>query len=170
MTELCCAASVHDALEFGDGDTWGNIIFSDLEAGASAWIYWNAILDQTGGPYLISQTHNDQPGNTQAPLVVISRIDHTVQYTGRYYYLTHFSKFVRPGAQRVQTTPFGADGIRTITFHNADGRFVAVILNSKPTTTAVQLDWRGRSLVTTMPPTSIATLQWAGPQSAGGAN
>jgi len=31
--------------DFEDGVSWGNVIMSDLEAGASAWVYWNMLLD-----------------------------------------------------------------------------------------------------------------------------
>jgi hypothetical protein len=40
--------------DFEDGDFWGNEILTDLEFHASAWIYWNTILDEKGGPWLVS--------------------------------------------------------------------------------------------------------------------
>ena len=62
MTELCHGYIVKTPREpalprhdFEDGDYWGNMIFSDLESGASAWIYWNMILDEKGGPWLVSK-------------------------------------------------------------------------------------------------------------------
>ena len=34
------------ALSIEDGDFWGNRIFTDVEARASVWMYWNLILDE----------------------------------------------------------------------------------------------------------------------------
>ena len=40
--------------EFSDGEFWGNMIMNDMKNWVSGWIYWNMILDQDGGPWLIS--------------------------------------------------------------------------------------------------------------------
>ena len=45
--------------EFADGDHWGHQLFQDIAAGASAWTYWNMILDETGGSWLVSKVHGD---------------------------------------------------------------------------------------------------------------
>jgi len=110
MTEICHSYETDTARShpmpyrnYSDGDFWGNQIFNDLEAGTSAWIYWNMILDEKGGPWLVSKIHGDPEDNAQHPVVIIDRHTHEVTYTGLYYYLAHFSKFVRPGAVRVGT-------------------------------------------------------------------
>jgi glucosylceramidase len=100
---------------FDDGDVWGNIIFSDLEAGTSAWLYWNVILDETGGPWAVSLVHCNPDPNAQHPVVIINKTTHEITYTGLYYYLAHFSKFVRPGAVRVETAG-KAKGVRAMAF------------------------------------------------------
>ena len=160
MTEVCCLFDQNTGLSFESGDTWANVIISDLEAGASAWIYWNAILNEGGGPWLVSPTHEDPDGNAQESIVVIDRQSHTVSYTGLYYYLAHFSKFVRPGARRIQTTASAPQGLRAISFRNADGSLVAELLNSNAEPVEVQLDWHDRSLSLPLPGNSITTLQW----------
>jgi glucosylceramidase len=161
MTELCCAQDQGSGMRFESGDLWANHIFSDLEAGASAWLYWNAILDERGGPWLVSPVHGDPDPNSQDSVVVIDSSDHTVTYTGLYYYLAHFSKFVRPGAKRIGT--YGsAEGVRAISFQNADGGLVTQLLNSGDAPVDVQLDWHDGSLVLTLPGISITTLQWRG--------
>ena len=57
MTEVCYAyeagtpkSMALPVYAFEDGDFWGRQIFSDLESGTSAWIYWNMILDERAGP------------------------------------------------------------------------------------------------------------------------
>jgi glucosylceramidase len=161
MTEICCAIDQASGMKFESGDFWGNQIFSDMEAGASAWIYWNAILNEQGGPWLNSPVHGDPDPNSQNSVVVIDSNDHTVTYTGLYYYLAHFSKFVRPGARRIATTG-AAEEVRAVSFQNANGSRVSELINSRADPVEVQLDWHGLSLVLTLPGTSITTVQWDG--------
>ncbi len=161
MTELCCLFSQTDGLRFESGDAWVNVIISDLEAGASAWIHWNAILNEQGGPWLVSPIHNDARSNPQESIVVIDHTKHTVAYTGLYYHLAHFSKFVRPGAVRVETTASAPPGLRAISFQNADRTLVTELVNSNGDPADVLVDWHGQSLMVTVPAVSITTLQWA---------
>jgi glucosylceramidase len=145
--------------EFDDGDYWGNTILNDLEAGTSAWLYWNAILDETGGPWAVSVVHGNPDPNEQHPVVIINKITHEITYTGTYYYLAHFSKFVRPGAVRVQTTG-KSQRVRVMTFQTPDGGLVAQLLNSGNSDSAVNLISRGRTLHLTLPARSITTATW----------
>jgi glucosylceramidase len=166
MDELCYAYEAGypkgkklPIYEFADGDVWGNIIFSDLEAGTSAWLYWNAILDETGGPWAVSPVHGNPDPNIQHPVVIINKTTHQITYTGTYYYLAHFSKFVRPGAVRIQTTG-KASGVRVMSFLAPDGGIVAQVLNSNMSDSSVNLVHKGRLLKINAPGRSIATVMW----------
>ena len=166
MTEVCWAYEAGapkniplPRYDWEDGDFWGNQIFSDLEAYASAWIYWNMILDEKGGPWLVSEVHGNPDPNVQHPVVVINRETKQVTYTALYYYLAHFSKFVRPGAVRVETK--GAiKGVRCLTFKAHEGGMVAELMNSRKTDATVGLEAGGRSLSVPLPALSITTLEW----------
>jgi glucosylceramidase len=167
MTEVCWAYEAGapksvplPRYDFEDGDFWGNQIFNDLESGASAWIYWNMILDEKGGPWSISYTHGNPDPNAQHPVVIVDRQTKKVTYTGLYYYLTHFSKFVRPGALRVQTTGL-YDGVRVITFRSSDGHMVSQLMNSRNWDVDVNLSSRGRRLAIKLPAMSITTALWS---------
>ena len=50
--------------EFSDGEFWGNMIMNDMKNWVSGWIYWNMILDQDGGPWLVSPEHGDPDPNS----------------------------------------------------------------------------------------------------------
>jgi glucosylceramidase len=174
MTEICYAyeAGTPPSMplpryDFVDGDFWGNQIVSDLEAGASAWTYWNMILDQTGGPWLISEIHENPPDNIQHPVVIIDRDKKQVTYTGLYYYLAHFSRYVRPGSVRVDVAG-PSNPVRCIAFKRPDGTLVAEVLNSRHSAGEVELDWRGRALTLRLPALSITTCLW-NPQEAANA-
>jgi glucosylceramidase len=145
--------------EFDDGDVWGNVILSDLEAGTSAWLYWNAILDETGGPWAVSPIHGNPDPNAQHPVVIINKATHKITYTGVYYYLAHFSKFVRPGAVRLQTTG-KAKGVRAMAFRTVEGGYVAQLLNSGVKDADVNLVMKRRTLHLTLPARSITTASW----------
>ena len=148
------------AYEFNDGEVWGNIIFSDLEAGTSAWLYWNAILDETGGPWAVSPVHGNPDPNVQHPVVIIiNKITHEITYTGTYWYLAHFSKFVRSGAVRVETIGH-AKGVRVMTFQTREGGYVAQLLNSRNENTDVHLRSKGKTLRLILPARSITTANW----------
>jgi glucosylceramidase len=166
MTELCHAYQAGTPksmklprVDFADGDFWGNQIFSDLEAHASAWIYWNMILDQKGGPCLTSPIHGNPPNNIQHPVVIIDRQKKEVIYTGLYYYLAHFSKFVRPGAVRLQTVG-SESGVRCIAFKSRAGEYITELMNSRKQEASVKLEWQGRTLSLTLPSVSITTCIW----------
>jgi glucosylceramidase len=166
MDELCYAYEASyptnkmlPIYEFDDGDNWGNIIFNDLEAGTSAWLYWNAILDETGGPWAVSPVHGNPDPNSQHPVVIINKHTHEVTYTGTYYYLAHFSKFVRPGAVRIETTG-KTDGVRVMAFRSPEGGYVAQILNSAAESMDVNLEFKGKTLHLNVPARSISTATW----------
>jgi glucosylceramidase len=145
--------------DYEDGDFWGNQIFNDLEAGTSAWIYWNMVLDEKGGPWLVSPVHRDPKFNAQHPVVVIDRQKRDVFYTGLYYYLAHFSKFVRPGAVRVATS--GSDeGLRCTAFLSKNNAMIAQVLNSRTQTASVNVEWHGSTLNLSLPALSITTCLW----------
>jgi len=147
--------------EYEDGDFWGNQIMNDLESGTSAWIYWNMILDEKGGPWLLSPVHRDTDGNQQHPVVVIDRQSKQVTYTGLYYYLAHFSKFVRPGAVRIAAAG-SAGGVRSVAFVAKNGDIIAEILNSNSREAATILNWRDKFLRVNLPALSITTCVWKG--------
>ena len=142
--------------DFEDGDFWGNEILSDLEHDASAWIYWNMILDEKGGPWLVSPVHNDPDPNVEHPIVIVDRRTKKVTYTGLYYYLAHFSRFIRPGSVRIGATG-GSKGIRCAAFRTPDRHIVAQLLNSRSLDSRVSVECGGRTLQLVLPAGSITT-------------
>jgi glucosylceramidase len=167
MTEVCYAYEAGTPrsmpvprFDFEDGDYWGNQIFNDLEVDASAWIYWNMILDEKGGPWSVSDIHGNLDPNVQHPVVIIDRKSKKVTYTGLYYYLAHFSKFVRPGDIRIKTTG-SVDGVRVMAFKAPDGKIVTELINSKREDVEIGVKFRDRVLRLKLPAISITTALWS---------
>lgn len=146
--------------EFSDGEYWGNMIMNDMKNWVSAWIYWNMILDQDGGPWLISEEHGDPDNNRQQPVVIIDRNTKKVTYTGLYYYLAHFSRFVKPGACRINSTG-GSPKLNFAGFINPDGSVILNIINNADETDC-KIAWNSKMAVQKLKAHSITTLKWNG--------
>lgn len=165
MTEACLWnrgtpwAKPMPRYEFENGDFWGRQIIGDMKAGASGWTYWNMILDEEGGPELVSPIHGDNEGNKQHPVVIINRKTGEVTYTGLYYYLAHFSRFVRPGSVRVEAAG-GTEDIEAVAFKRPDGYLVAQVVNSRKLPASAVIRWGDKSTTVALLPLSITTLLW----------
>ena len=78
-----------------------------------------------------------------------------------YYALAHASKFVRQGAQRIDSTS-ARDGVDTVAFQNPNGgSLVLVLCNSAAQARTLTVRQGGRDIHLTLPRESVATLVWA---------
>ncbi len=169
MTEICYAGSncwppgfnglkALPKYEFSDGEFWGNMIVNDMKNWVSGWIYWNMILDQNGGPWLVSDEHGDPNPNIQHPVVIVNRETKRVDYTGLYYYLSHFSKFVRPGAYRIDCSG-GSPSLNFVGFLNTDGSIILNIINNEDDTDCKIL-WNNKIAILRLKAHSITSIKW----------
>jgi glucosylceramidase len=168
MTEVCYATfccippkgpEKCPVYEFSDGEFWGNMIVNDMKNWVSGWIYWNMILDQEGGPWLISPEHGDPDNNHQHPVVIINRETKEVTYTGLYYYLEHFSKFVKPGAYRINTTGASPSSLNHVAFLNADGSIILNVINNGDETDC-KISYNNKMAIQKLKAHSITTVKW----------
>jgi glucosylceramidase len=167
MTEVCYVTGTlfppggpkkSPVYEFSDGEFWGNMIVNDMKNWISGWVYWNMILDQEGGPWLISPEHGDPDPNQQHPVVIINRNTKEVTYTGLYYYLAHFSKFVKPGAYRINTAG-DIPSLNFVGFRNSDGTIVLNVINNGDETEC-KISWSNKMKIRKFKAHSITTLMW----------
>ena len=102
------------------GETYAKSMINDFNNGAVGWTDWNVLLDTTGGP-------NHVNNFCFAP---IHADTHTgkLYYMDSYYYIGHFSKFIRPGARRIISSSTTDDLLATA-FLNPDGKISVVVLN-----------------------------------------
>jgi glucosylceramidase len=117
------------------------------------------VLDENGGPWSVSVVHSNPDPNSQQPVVIVDRKQKKVIYAGVYYYLTHFSKYVRPGAVRIETagkTP----GVRFVSFVTPDQGIVAEMMNSNKVDTEIFIKFHDKTLPVKLPATSITTAMW----------
>ncbi len=84
------------------------------------WIDWNMVLDTQGGPNWFKNW-------CVAPVIVDPEKDE-VYFTPLYYVMTHFSKYIRPGAKRIGFENSDKDLLLTAA-QNPDGTIATVIFN-----------------------------------------
>ena len=102
------------------GEAYGRSMVHDFNSGAEGWTDWNILLDEKGGP--------NHVGNfCFAPIHGDTRTG-TLIYTNSYYYIGHFSKFIRPGAKRIVVAPSRSMLLAT-GFVNPDGTVAVVVMN-----------------------------------------
>jgi len=78
-------------------------------------------------------------------------------YTNSYYYIGHFSKFIRPGAKRIASSPSRSSLISTA-FINTDGKVAVVVMNKGDQKVTYNLWLDGQAAEVNSLPHSIQTL------------
>ena len=97
-------------------------------------------------------------------LLFIHADTHTgkLYYMDSYYYIGHFSKFIRPGARRIISSSTTDDLLATA-FLNPDGKISVVVLNLTDKEQPFSLWDDGNAATTTSPAHSIMTLVFQTP-------
>ncbi|MVN22804.1 glycoside hydrolase family 30 protein [Mucilaginibacter arboris] len=131
------------------GERYGLSMINDFNSGTVAWTDWNILLDEKGGP--------NHVGNfCFAPIHANTR-DGSLHYTNEYYYIGHFSKYIKPGARRIISSA-SRDKLLTTAYLNPDGKIVVVVMNATDASVPYSLWIKGKAAATTSLPHSIATL------------
>ena len=131
------------------GEAYGRSMIHDFNSGTEGWTDWNILLDERGGP--------NHVGNfCFAPVHADTRTG-TLIYTNSYYYIGHFSKFIRPGARRILASP-SRSMLLTTGFVNDDGKVVVVVMNPTAQGGPYHLTVGGASVEITTRPHSIQTV------------
>lgn len=105
---------------WGLGETYGRSMINDFNNGTVGWTDWNILLDGTGGP-------NHVQNFCFAPIHFDIKTGQMI-YTNSYYYIGHFSKFIRPGAKRI-TSSASRSQLLTTAFINEDGKVAVIVMN-----------------------------------------
>ena len=132
-----------------NGERYGTALINDLNNGATGWIDWNILLDETGGP--------NHVGNfCFSPIHADTRTGELV-YTPSYAYIGHFSKYIRPGAQRVSAASSRSNLLATA-FLNADGKLATVVMNPSDKAITYNFYVGSDSTTVSIPAHAIQTL------------
>lgn len=138
-----------DSGEIQKAEMYAHDILGNLNAGISASLDWNLLLDNEGGP--------NHVGNFCAAPVMCDPVKDTYEKRLSYYYIGQFSRYIRPDARRIGTSRY-TDGIEVTGFLNPDGERVIVLLNRSEKEQEYTLREEGKGVCGTLAPHSIQTI------------
>ena len=151
FTEGC--KEVFNATKYKDwniGEYYATSMIKDFNNGVVGWTDWNIFLDETGGP-------NHVQNFCFAPVHLDTKTDQVI-YTNAFYYLGHFSKFIRPGAKRISCAT-SRSSVSATAFENTDKSIAVVVLNKSDNAYQYNLILNNQSVSIAIEPHAIQTVQ-----------
>ena len=134
-----------------NAERYGSAMINDFNNGAVGWTDWNILLNETGGP--------NHVGNLCfAPIHADTKTGELI-YTPSYYYIGHFSKFIRPNAQRVSAASSRSTLLAT-SFLNEDNKLATVVMNPTDKEIAYNFYVGSDSAQVSIPAHAIQTLEY----------
>jgi glucosylceramidase len=152
------------------GGTWisnqqaedmSNIIDYTRNWGQSV-VKWSLAVDQNMGP------HSGGCG-TCTGLITVHNGDSRsgqVDYTVEYYDMGQLTKFVKPGARRIDST--ANTTVPNVAWQNPDGSKALIAYNGTSGSQSIKVDWGNESFTYSLPAATTATFTWSGTQSGTG--
>jgi glucosylceramidase len=129
---------------------------------SKSFVKWSLGVDQNMGP------HNGGCG-TCTGLITVHNGDSRsgqVDYTVEYYTMGHLTKFVKPGAYRIDSNDNST--VRNVAWKNPDGSKALIAYNSSTGNQSVRVNWGNSSFTYSLPGHTSATFTWNGNQGSGG--
>ncbi len=150
FTEGCVDKfKVEGCQSWPNAEKFGHSMIHDFNNGTVGWTFWNVLLDETGGP--------NHVGNfCFAPIHADTKKGELI-YTPTYYYIGHFSKFIRPNAKRVSSVS-SKSHLLTTSFLNENGTMVTVVMNQSAETIKYKLYIGSKAVEEIILPHAIQTL------------
>jgi len=121
FTEGCIEDFNTHKYHWGSGERYARNMFGDLLNYCQGYIDWNLFLDNLGGPNHVNNI-------CDAPIIIDIYQEKITKETS-YYYIGHFSKYIKPGAKRIGLLNKTND-ISAVAFKNPNGEKVLVVMNS----------------------------------------
>ncbi|MBG0563148.1 RICIN domain-containing protein [Actinoplanes aureus] len=122
---------------------------------SSSLVKWSLALNQNMGP------HNGGCGTCTGLITVqeggsrAGQVDYTVEY----YTTGHLTKFVKPGAVRIDSNN---TAVQNVAWRNPDGSKALIAHNGGTSAQSVRVNWSGQSFVYNLPARTTATFTWSG--------
>lgn len=130
---------------------WGNAFTAYLRNWCRGLTGWNLALDEQGRP-------NIGPFDC-AGMVTINSTTKEVTYSGQYWAMAQFSKFIRRGARRFQSLG-EIKNLAHVAFQNPDGSKVIVLTNSGDVSKTINLELDSWRAEVHLEPNSLTTMVW----------
>ncbi|HEY8436410.1 MAG TPA: glycoside hydrolase family 30 protein [Haloplasmataceae bacterium] len=149
FTEGCVERGPHPD-SWQTGEKYGRNIIGDFNNWSEAFIDWNLVLNEMGGP--------NHVGNYCDAPILIDRNTNEIIYNSSYYYIGHFSKYIRPGAVRIGLAKNTPDGVYATAFKNTDGTVVLVVQNERGHLVHFSIAYQQHGMSVVVPEHSITTF------------
>ena len=124
-------------------------IIGSLNNWVDGWVDWNMVLDTQGGPNWVNNW-------CVAPIIVDPSKDE-IYYTPLYYVMTHFSKYIRPGAEIIDVENNDSDLMVTAA-QNPDNSIAVVLFNEGKDEKSYNIKLNEYSKIITINPQAIQTV------------
>ena len=124
-------------------------IIGSLNNWVDGWVDWNMVLDTQGGPNWVNNW-------CVAPIIVDPSKDE-IYYTPLYYVMTHFSKYIRPGAEIIDVENNDSDLMVTAA-QNPDNSIAVVLFNEGKDEKSFNIKLNEYSKIITINPQAIQTM------------
>lgn len=150
FTEGCVEYSrFMDSDETAKAEMYAHDMIGNFNSGVSAFFDWNLLLDAAGGP--------NHVGNFCAAPVMLTEDGKDFEKRLSYYYIGHFSRYIKKGAYALPVTAYSSD-VESCAFLNPSGERVLVLLNRRDHEIPVTVgeDQKGTDLV--LAPHTIVTV------------
>ncbi|MEU4739632.1 ricin-type beta-trefoil lectin domain protein [Actinosynnema sp. NPDC023658] len=128
---------------------------------SSSLVKWSLALNQNMGP------HNGGCGTCTGLITVqeggsrAGQVDYTIEY----YTTGHLTKFVKPGAYRIDSTANGT--VQNVAYRNPDGSKALIAHNGGTSSQSIRVNWGNQSFTYTLPARTTATFTWQGTPGSG---
>lgn len=132
------------------GETYGRNIINDFNNYNEAFIDWNLVLDERGGP-------NHVNNFCEAPVMYDTK-NKEVVYNPSFYFIAHFAKYIKVGAKRLHTVHDVERKFYACSYLNPDQKMVTVIQNEDDKDVDITLNIRGKTYLFLVKGRSINTL------------
>ncbi|WP_160674818.1 glycoside hydrolase family 3 N-terminal domain-containing protein [Clostridium sp. C8-1-8] len=136
------------------GTTGADRIIQYYRNYAESYNSWVTMLDSNISP-------EQWTGTPDPTMFVLDANDNNNYWATPEYYITgQFSKFIRPGAVRVDSNYGSSDTVTNVVFKNTDGTLVAVVVNQTDQTQSFKLTTSGAQVFASIPSKNVATYVW----------
>ncbi len=147
------------------GGTWqkGNVLAQEaaeliavMRNWSKSYVLWALATDQNHGP------HVGGCGTCRGLVTIDLSVpsNPSVKPELDYYVLGHASKFLVPGAVRIDSDEPAGTQMKGVAFRNPDGSIVLYTLNAGTTSQAFRIGFHQKTVATILPAGSVATFIW----------
>ena len=151
-------------IQFTEHSEWGVAGMYNIQQYFWNWsrsyMYWVAMTTKK------LDEHNQGPYNQigeLSPTLLIEKYDELSKWfvTPEYYLISQFSKFIRPGAYRIDCDPGSVSEVTFVAFRNPDETIVLIGVNQTNLEQKFNIQFRDQLFFTNLPAKSVGTFQWS---------